>query len=95
MRTPTPVNVASNAWTAITPQGQCSRVTVYETNQAGTTDYYISGTASDTDKTTKPAGSQFIMDAPKHKPYGFTYQEGPLFYIKVVGGSVTFDIVEV
>lgn len=52
------LNLNSSTYTAITAGSVCKRVTIYEDNQAGTTDYYISGTGVDGDRTTKPAGTK-------------------------------------
>lgn len=80
------VNVSSSAYTAITTTVVCREVTVFEDNQAGTTDYYTSDTGSDSDKVTRPAGTKR------------TWSSGPLpfsigktvGYVKTAGGSVNF-----
>lgn len=79
------LNVNSSTYTAITAGSVCKRVTIYEDNQAGTTDYYISGTGSDSDRTTKPAGTKrdFLSSS-------YWNVNDVCGYIKTQAGSVTF-----
>jgi hypothetical protein len=79
------LNVNSSTYTAVTVATVCKRVTVYEDNQAGTTDYYVSNSGVDANKVTKPAGTkkEFVSSVywiPNDIPG----------YIKTASGSVTF-----
>lgn len=84
------LNVNSSTYTAVvTATSDSRRVTVYEDDQAGTTDYYVSSSGSDSDKVTKPAGSK--KDFLGSKPFGYGTTVG---YVKTQTGSVTFSIEE-
>lgn len=80
-------NVNSSTYTAVTVQGPgpCGTITVYEDDQAGTTDYYVSRTGQDSDKVTKPAGSK-----KEFKANHLYYINDVVGYIKTASGSVTF-----
>lgn len=79
------LNVNSSTYTAIpVTTSDCKRVIIYEDDQAGTTDYYISATGSDSDRVTKPAGAK------KEFASSSFYNIGTISYIKSAVGSVTF-----
>lgn len=77
-------NVNSLGYSQVVLVSDCTEVTVGEDNQAGTTDYYVSGTGNDSDKITKPAGSQ--------KTFKGNFRAGQTAgWVKTVTGSVTFS----
>lgn len=90
MVTLTGFNVNSTTWTPYTVQSpHCKKIVVCEVNQAGTVDYYISATGSDSDQRMRPAGKEFGYES-EH----WLYKGEIPFYIKTASGSVNFDAEE-
>lgn len=83
------LNVNSSTYTAVPIGSVCRRITVYEDNQAGTTDYYVSATGSDSDRITKPAGTKKDFLADDHWIPNVSSAPG---YLKTQAGSVTFAV---
>jgi hypothetical protein len=66
-------------------QSYCRQVTIYENNQAGTTDYIVHVPSAVSAGVTKPAGSKAIISD------GTRYSPGDTIgYVETVSGSVTF-----
>lgn len=69
----------------VTVQTYCRQVTIYENNQAGTTDYIVHIPFAASSGVTKPAGSKMIIAD------GHLYSPGDTVgYVETVSGSVTF-----
>ena len=81
-----PFNVNSTAWTAYVVQSQCKKIIVCEVNQAGTVDYYVSTTGSESDKRARPGGKEYVFESER-----WLFWNDTPFYLKTASGSVNFD----
>lgn len=66
-------------------QSYCRSVTIYENNQAGTTDYILHIPAMGSSGVTKPAGSKAVISRDAQ-----WYPGDIVGYVETVSGSVTF-----
>jgi len=74
-----------------TVQTKCHKLIVYESAQAGTTDYSVYAPPSSATFVTKPAGSKYELE----KPLGLFFSPGDKpFAIGIAAGSVQFDVEE-
>ena len=87
MATRTAFNVNSTTWTPYIVHSCCKKIIVCEVNQAGTVDYYVSTTGSDSDRRARPAGKEYIAE----RLFGHFQPCHIAFYLKTASGSVNFD----
>lgn len=78
-------NVDSSAYSQVVVTSVCKTVEVFEDDQAGSTDYYLSGSGDDSDRITKPAGTVLTFRS------SMFFQPGQVIgWIKTAEGSVYF-----
>jgi len=71
---------------AVTVQSVCRKVTIYENDQAGTTDWILAAPTANDAQITKPAGSKKEFE---RSPGVFWNPGDVVGYVKAVTGTIT------